>query len=125
MKRIITAIILLSASVIVTNLALILTGNIDREINDSAKRLEYALDTKAEAVPQLYTELAEDWDKFYKVCSVYISHQHLENTENLISGLEKYIEQREYRTAAVICSQIGKEIHHLYQSELPVIQNIF
>ena len=125
MKRIISAVILLAASLIITSISLIITSNIDSGISNTAQKLEYALDTKSDSAPALYEELSSSWDKYYKVCSVYISHQHLEETEKLVTSLGKYIEQKEYRTGAVICSQISKAVHHLYTSETPTIQNIF
>lgn len=79
----------------------------------------------AAALTTLAEQMEEDWEKRQSILSLYVRHDEIEKMSIDIVILKGHAVNGSFESASVTLSQMEFAAEHIYQRELPNLNNIF
>lgn len=123
MKRIIAALVLLAVSGLVSVCSLSTVAKVQDEITGYTEQIISM--EEPEDAERIIEELTEHWEKSYSKLAVFVSHQHLEDTEKFVCTLKAAVKLDNAKQVKTLCVQINGSLDHLLRAEYPYPDNIF
>lgn len=124
-KRIIIASVLLFFAISMCFLSYTITDMISENMINTIHIIEEAIilnDTET-AITEA-EKLNEVWETYYKILSVYVRNDLLENTDGYVGAVSKYLIIDEQNAALLICQDVISSVEHILENEKFNLSNI-
>jgi len=126
MKRVILCITILLAIVLLCTASLVTTSRYQHIFSQEVRELEQAVYQKNfEQLSSQAAALHEEWTEAEHVLIRFIRHTQLDEITNATARLEMLAKYGDLSEFSAELGRIKSLLHHIYDSELPYLRNIF
>ena len=127
MKRLTTIITIVCIILILSFLGICQISNVSKTLGEKLDTVNEYIDTDKDnkLITNICENMIDEWDKRGNYISMYVTHENIDNIEEDLIALNSYCKLYQYDKAKITIDQLKFHLDHVYQSELPLLKNIF
>lgn len=126
MSRLITIISILAVMLAISITSIWYTGIVKDELTALANEAIINCDKEDyDSLSANTNKLFDSWKSKQLILSLYIRHNDLESISGLLVSIESHVKNKAYQSADVELSRLKFTLNHIYEKEIPSIDNMF
>lgn len=125
MKRVWVALVMMCTVFALCITELIIANKMTDHLSETLEKAQNCVkEQQIEQALQYSDRVAEDWEHYHKILSMFLIHDRLEQIDQSLAVLDTNLKCEQYDDFLSEASRTTAQLEHIKDTELPTIQNI-